>query len=244
MSFKPLTRDLAALGLIPQVISKGRCHAAYVGKVYFVCRKRPVNWHFDAVISSRFDNELSFHHSFAAAKSYVEGERVQGTAWTISEIPCLVATNQRASVFIVEINTDPPFSDLDVQYGSKRSLRSIAECWSRYQERIAGKHVGAGSPIYSFTFLHTHNTPEWKCSCGKSRGKYREGWICNFCGDEVDQEETVCGSYPKPCVRPLKNWSSVSIGSQYHLSWFESPRERYSLRPVFNEAGRLTTHLG
>ena len=170
-------------------------------------------------------DRLSFHHSFAAAKSYVEGERVQGTAWTISEIPCLVATNQRASVFIVEINTDPPFSDLDVQYGSKRSLGSIGECWSRYQERIAGKHVGAGSPIYSFTFLHTHNTPEWKCSCGKSRGKYREGWICNFCGDEVDQEETVCGSYPKPCVRPLKNWSSVSIGSQYHLSWFESPRE-------------------
>ena len=240
MNFEPLAENNPSGDL--RGISRNRCLFAYVGKVYFACKKRPVNWGYGA-ISSRFDNERAFHPSLSAAKRFVEGNRVQGTSWEISEQACLVAANQSASVFTVEINADPPFGDWEVQYGSGQSPTSISESWNQFQEQSPLRVTGGGD-IWPFIFVRRHENPEWRCLCGKRRGREHEGWECGWCGEPVAREVTAGGTYPKPCVRPLKTWTSSSVGSQYHLYWSETSGKQPDLRGAFKEAGRLTVHLG
>lgn len=74
-------------------------------------------------------DEENFHLEFEAAKESAENRRVQGSKWTIEELPALAFVGERHTLVVTEINSDRPLFHSGYSPKCPPSLSSIARAF-------------------------------------------------------------------------------------------------------------------
>ncbi len=93
----------------------------FLGKVFFFCARRNawIYW------SSIYPGDDAFLPDLAECKRRIEERRVQGTHWTIEEIPVLVFAGKVNSLVIGEIESTDPLSDFPAPTKTPISLEAL-----------------------------------------------------------------------------------------------------------------------
>ncbi len=107
-------------------LSRSRALSAYLGKIYFAAYGRNA-WHSTWV--SRYTAGYSFHATHESARRDVESRRVQGSTWTIRELPALVVAARKGLIAVSEINTATPLKRWPPDFGRSLTLRGLAKRW-------------------------------------------------------------------------------------------------------------------
>ncbi len=79
-------------------------------------------------------DEENFQLELVAAKESVEARRVQGSKWTIAELPALAFIGENRTLVVAEINTDRPLSDCGYSSACAPDLASIARAFAPARE--------------------------------------------------------------------------------------------------------------
>jgi len=232
----------------PAALWQDRCTSAWVGVLYEVTSVRASNWHFydqGTIYINRYNDSDAFHRTKPMAQRQVERLRVRGAGWRITEWPCLVASNTRGSVAVVQINTVKPFANWRLPYGRGSSLGAIARVWAKEAGVRGAESVSLRNiPDYTHVFL---DTPNFECGCGKYQGSRFEMIICERCGVEVSRLPKDRKGYGVPVVNrltaPCRSWKSVPVGADWPLGWHDKGVRAIDLEPAFSHIGDLLTHL-
>lgn len=96
------------------------CHLC---KVYFVSTGRNA---FYLTWSERYAHDAAFHTSLDAAKHHAEQKRVQGTVFSIDELPALAFPVDSGALLVTEINTSTAFEGFLRRTPRTRTVSHIA----------------------------------------------------------------------------------------------------------------------
>ena len=99
----------------------------YLTKMYYFWSGRNAwNWTW----SSKYPGINAFHMTFENATDEIEDRRVQGSSWTIREMPAIVFVSDRVKLVVAEINTDTPFDEVtNSNLGRSITLKTINDAF-------------------------------------------------------------------------------------------------------------------
>jgi len=109
---------------VQTINGKSKINRVLVTKIYVAFAARNAwNW----TSFNYFSGELST--SLDGAKNSVERKRVQGSSWSIQEIPAIAISTPNESLIFCHIDTVSPFLDWEPPIVKGKYLRNVLEAW-------------------------------------------------------------------------------------------------------------------
>ena len=149
------------------------------------------------------------HLSLAGAEAFAEQHRIQGTRFTIRQLPALLVCGDDCSgILITEINTRTPLKGY-----SAVAVKPMSEASGPLIEKASDNYLSAGQCLVGAALSFSPDSRFW---LRKPPEKDRIIMLHLELSDEAP-EVLESGL--------LRAWSSYSVGSRYRLGWKSIPNE-------------------
>lgn len=167
-------------------------------KIYYCLYGRNA-WH-STWIQKYFPNCMQI--TFDAAKQYAESLRIQGSVFSILEMPALQIDSGSVKFLATQINTITPLRGY-----SPNALRDIPT-WKNKIDNLRENYLKFGAPIEGSMLSFDYDSRFWR-----TRQPPKNSVILLYFDSNIELEALK--------TTKLKSWRSNSVGEHYYLNWHE-----------------------
>ena len=172
--------------------------------LYFVVGGRNA-WHSTWI--SRY-SPGSMHLTFSSAAAHAERSRVQGTVFTIQQLPALEFVAEAGRVYVTQINEATP-----LRAYSAHAIEALSAHVSRSTD-IRDNYMAVGAPVVRAVRSFSYDSRFWRNAPPSNDSVLVLGCLRSKSKSEKIKKEII------------KQWSSRSIGTDRPLSWGEQKANR------------------
>jgi len=151
--------------------------SCYLAKVFHFWQGRNAYW---GTWSSTYPGHESFSFDLAGTKAKVARRRVQGSKWTIEELPVIVLAGEEDCLIVGEINTERPLAAL---LRSRKRLLTLEQYGHHFLPRRANSifRILARRDLVS-----PARVPFWKYRSVSYGGNYALSWTKSVADQDFD----------------------------------------------------------